>query len=348
MRDGTNRWLLMLLAAMLLAACSDDTPDTSAEVAEIRFRADVGQVMEGTRATTISSNSELQSQELRIDAYFHGTTTPYFSNALLDFQSSAWGFYQSVGGIQLQLHYYWPIEGSVETASSINVGSLDFMGYCPYSLDNTCVTLNSYGNGSLSFSCTLPMTNATPGDGETTQANLKEFLYAYQPNQTKDYDDNTPKTGSNIGKVNMTFIHPFARIKFQLAANHPNITINSITFKSLKTGGTCTFDGSASSWSDLTGSSNFVMTLTGVDAVFNSNPAASPRPIGTDYIMVPQTFAGNIEVNATWTDWGEQIAHTVSTTIPSVTWAAGTSYTYTFTIRETDLIVNTEKFTEQW
>lgn len=326
----------MLLAAMLLAACSDDTPDTSAEVAEIRFRADAGQVMEGTRATTISSNSELQSQELRIDAYFHGTTTPYFSNALLDFQSSAWGFYQSVGGTQL--HYYWPIEGSVETASSINVGSLDFIGYCPYSLDNTCVTLNSYGNGSLSFSCTLPMTNATleveetgeeeTGEGKTTQANLKEFLCAYQPNQTK---------ATNSGTVNMTFKHPFARIYFKLsAASGGSVSINSVTIAGVKNNGSCTFDGTTSSWTPSGDATDLVVTGT---------PATGDTP----YLVLPQTFDSNLTftVNATWSSWSN-VTKNVSASVDVGSWAAGTSYTYTFTLKEDALIVDTSKFTEQW
>ena len=63
--------------------------------------------------------------------------------------------------------------------------------------------------------------------------------------------------------------------------------------------------------------------------------------------MVPQVFAGEIEVNATWNDWGEPLTHTLRTTVAE-TWEAGQSYTYTFNITETDLLVNNEKFTEQW
>jgi hypothetical protein len=64
--------------------------------------------------------------------------------------------------------------------------------------------------------------------------------------------------------------------------------------------------------------------------------------------MVPQTFAGDIVVKATWTDWGENIEHTVSTKLSSADWQPGKSYIYTFTITETDLIVKTDKYTEQW
>ena len=332
----------LLLAAILLTGCAvEDSTTTTGEAAngEIRLQVSNRQTLTGaTRADVVSSNGDLQARELHIDAYFDGTTTTCINNAKLKYVSSAWSF---ADGSDNTIHYYWPIEGSVETTNDITVGSLDFVGLTPYDLTHTGVATPTYNGSSLSFTCTLPMTTATPGEGETTQANLEEFMWAYVTDQTR---------ATNSGTVNMTFQHPFARINFQLAASHPDITINSITFKNLKTGGNCTFDGSTTTWSALTPAgktANLVMTLTGDDAIFNSNPA-STRQICDPCLVVPQSFTGEITVNATWTDWGEQFAHTVSTTIPTITWAAGTSYTYTFTITETDLKVDSEKFTEQW
>ena len=101
--------------------------------------------------------------------------------------------------------------------------------------------------------------------------------------------------------------------------------------------------------------SNFVMTLTGDAATFNNNPA-SVVPIGgyaesahqsVNILMVPQAFAGAIEVNITWNNWGELKTETLSTSVPT-TWQAGYSYTYTFTIDKQALKVDIEKFTEQW
>ena len=63
--------------------------------------------------------------------------------------------------------------------------------------------------------------------------------------------------------------------------------------------------------------------------------------------MIPQTWAGEIEVEAVWNVWGESKTNTVTATVPT-TWVAGRSYTYTFNITETDLVVNTSKYTEQW
>lgn len=337
----------MLLTAMLLAiycvltACSNDEPETTtspdSEKKELIFDINSQQF---TRATVITSNTGLISQALRISAYHHGTVTAYISNAKLVYDSD-WRFDNGSG---TEVHYYWPIEGSTETTNSITVGSLDFVGYMPYEKPSYISSSPTYTAGNLSFVCAnLPMTSA----GQTS---ITEFMCAYQPNQTKDSNNGTPKTGGDIGTVPMSFKHPFAYIKFQLAASHPNITINSITLKGLKTGGTCSFNGSTSTWSSLTpeGTVDFVMTLTGDAAIFNSNASSEPlTQIGENYIMVPQGWGGEIEINADWKVWDVVENHTVGTTVPTV-WDAGHSYTYTFTITETDLKVDTSKYTEQW
>ena len=75
--------------------------------------------------------------------------------------------------------------------------------------------------------------------------------------------------------------------------------------------------------------------------------SSTPIAIGDPYMVVPQTFTGDIEVVAKWTDWGEDINHTVTATVPT-TWQPGYTYTYTFNIINGDLVVNSEKYTEQW
>jgi hypothetical protein len=222
-----------------------------------------------------------------------------------------------------------------------------------------------------SFTCTLPMTYNAATPEADQGSSLQEFVWGLTIGQNK--------TDQGASGVTMKFRHPFARLKFQLAASHPNVQINSITFKKLKTGGTCTLNNTdiadtyyytTSAWSSLTpaeGGSNLVMTLASKDNddkwitapvnTFNDNPA-SVVPIGgysggvhqyVNLLVVPQTFAGEIEVNASWNDWGDTpVEHTVSTTIPAITWQPGYSYTYTFNISTDDLTVNVTNFTEQW
>ena len=331
----------MILAAVLLAACSADdatnTPADKDKTSEIRLNAEVWRMMEGTRATFYNAGDV--SGSFMVYAYYN-TTTECYINGVVNYSNnvSSWA----------DTPQRWPQNNS----------SLDFFAYMPTNLTGTCCTFDptpydaennfdGYSAGTPRIVCTgLPMTNSE-------QDELQEFVWAMTIRQNKE------SQGEN--GVTMKFRHPFARIKFQLAANNPNIKINSITLKNsitltgLYTGGTCTFTDAAiagtyyyttSSWSSLTGSSNFVMTLSGDAATFNNNPA-SPVPIGGDLIMIPQSWDGAIDVDITWDNWGESVNETLSTTAPT-TWQPGYSYTYTFTINKSALKVDVSKFTEQW
>lgn len=326
-----------MILVCLLSGCSDDTTNSDA-ANEIRFNVDVWQVMPGTRATTFEGANPLASGSFTASAYEAGSTTPYITPTTVEWITDHWEFSDG--------KHYWPASGS-----------LDFFAYMPATkpdyISSITYEVNSDPAPRPSFVCAdLPMTyqNAYTDDTSVVHSeegqgsDLAEFVWALTTGQNK--------TTPGASGVTMNFCHPFARINFQLSASHPDITINSITFKALKSGGTCSFDGSTSTWSSLTPADktvDFKMTLKGDGAVFNDNNASVPlTQVGPTILMVPQTFAGDIEVNASWTDWGVSLAHTVSTTLSSLEWRAGYSYTYTFTISETDLKVDTSKFTEQW
>jgi hypothetical protein len=307
---------LWLLSTLLITACSNDGADGSGVTnpneqtsEEIRFNADVWKMAEATRATMYDGGT-LSSGSFTVAAYLGNSTDVYFSPTTVNWVTDKWVFSDG--------KHYWPMSGN-----------LDFFAYMPADLttdEANYISIQDYVAGSPSFTCTVPMTNAG-------QASIKEFIYALTTNQNKT---------NNAAGVNLTFKHPFARIELKLSSTQANIHINTITFKDLKKSGTCSFDGTTSSWTPTGDATNFVVTL---DADCTANDV-----LGTDYIMIPQTWSGVIEVNAIWTDWDESVAHTVSVTLPELqrTWVAGTSYTYTFTITETDLIVNTSKYTEQW
>ncbi len=344
---------------MLLAACnssdSDDSPIATSQN-EIHLTTNVTSMPSGTRATTINDDTELQGCELWIDAYHSATTNEnYLSGAKLRYDRSepaGWKFWAT----SEQTHYYWPIDGSTIAGSSTVASTLDFVGFCPYTRPGYISADPTYSHSTgISFTADMSsfMTN-------TAQASVSEFLVGLTQNQT--YATQTTNNG-----VPLNFKHPFARIRFQLAASHPDVQINVITFKNLNTGGTCTFTAETSSWASLTGTADLVMTLASKDNqgnyitapinTFNSNPA-SEVPIGgwsgsahqyDDLIVIPQEWAGEIEVNASWNDWGDTpVAHTVTASIPAVIWEAGKSYTYTFSISTDDLVVNITNFTEQW
>ena len=308
---------MTVLAAGLLAGCSADSTDEptppATHDADIRFNVDVWRVMEGTRATTFDNAAALQTEgSFTCVAYLKNTPTEYITPTAVNWNSTEWAF---SGG-----KHYWPASGS-----------LDFFAYMPATVPNYITVGPTYSaNHNVTFTCTsLPNTVAEQDN------TLKEFVYAMALDQDK--------AGTNAsaqptpGKVALTFQHPFARIKLRWANyDHSGITLNSVTLKNIKQSGS--YDKSATpQWTTSGDAVNF--TTTTLDD-YDSDPLIS-------YLVIPQLWAGEIEVSASWTDWGESLSHTVKAIVPT-NWQAGYSYTYTFTVTATDLIVDTEKFTEQW
>ena len=319
-----NKAQLLMFCSLLLAGCSSDSPnDTQGTTNEISIKAQVWQVMQGAprRAHTYDNAAALQTEaHFTCTAYNAGTLTSYISTTTVDWIAGAsrWGFNNGSD------HYYWPASGN-----------LDFFGYMPATLPSYIAAdpaLTYTAEHNVTFTCSsLPMTNAGQG------SSLQEFIYALTTGQNK--------TNAAAG-VPLTFQHPFARIKLMLAASHPDITINSITFKTIKNNGD--YNHSASpKWSTSGDATNFVLSLTGDAAVFDNNPA-SERQIGDYYIMIPQDWAGEIVVNANCLYWGEKKNYPSLTTTVPTNWQPGYSYTYTFNISPDDLKVDIEKFTEQW
>ena len=315
--------LLTLLLCMLSGCSNDDSTPREAAKDEIRLTADVWRVMEGTRATTFDNQAALQSEgSFMCTIYNANSTETYLTSTQVNWNDAEWVF--------SDVTPRWPA-----------TGALDFFVYMPLSRQPEYIEDLSYAARNPQFVCKdLPMTYNSDSPTAGQGSGLKEFLYDLVINQDKD---NPGETG-----VSLSFKHPFARIKMQLSASHPNITINSIKFKGIKNNGNFAYTSSPQ-WSTSGSSTNLEVTFTGDAAIFNNNAASAPlTQLGPNFIMIPQTWDGNVEVNATWIDWGEPYPHTVTTKLASILWEAGHSYTYTFTITETDLRVDTQKYTEQW
>lgn len=327
---------LILLAAGLLAGCSgsegeeDIAPATvsSETPKEIRVTSNVYRRPEGTRTTTYETVSDLRTEaHFTCTAYEANTLTEYVPTTTVDWDAleTRWEFN---GGAS---HYYWPLPASNGGAWP----SLDFFGYMPEaeSLPSYISAGPTYTAAhNVTFTCSsLPMTNAGQG------SSLKEFMFGMALDQSYE---------NAAEGVPLQFQHPFARIKLQLAASHPDITIHSITFQTIKNNGS--YNHSATpKWTTSGDNANFVLTLEGAAADFDDNPA-TPTQIGDYYIMIPQSWTGVIVVNADCVLWDEKKNYPSLTTTVPTDWQPGYSYTYTFHINPDDLIVNIEKFTEQW
>lgn len=204
---------------------------------------------------------------------------------------------------------YWPASGS-----------LDFFAYSPQ-------TPPAYISGSTyttartpQFTCNDLPTTLTPTDA------TKEFVWALTAGQSK--------AGQGASGVAMTFQHPFARVKFKLsAASGANVTVNRITIPYVCCDGTYTYGTGWSSQAD-----------NDQDLVISGNPATNDDAA---YLVIPNNYGSKtLTVNATWSDWGTATKD-VSANV-DFSWEAGYSYTYTLTLSKEALIVDVNKYTEQW
>lgn len=330
-----NNWHigLFMLAAGLLAGCSADTselPVANETQEEIKIHVSSTSTTDATRATIINDNTDLQGQDVRIDAYFHGTTTNFLDGAKVSYNTvySTWLFYETTW-----THYYWPIEGSVH--SEAGTGAVDFVGYVPYTTPSY-ISNQSYTAGHPSFVATLPITSGTPNTfDETNQSSLQEYMYAYTDNQTRR---------TNSGIVNLQFEHPFALVYFYLGKAKRNTTINSVTLSGLKTRGTCTFNSnsvSGTEWSSLDTEANLLITVgKHVPAQLNFNAL-----IGGPYLVIPQTLSGtdNLIVNQTYNG----IPSTPAATL-SGTWEPGKIYSYYLDLGVDENAILVRTTIEEW
>lgn len=316
-----NYFALLSALFCLLTSCSDDdsTPrDAAAQ--EIHFNADVWHVMSNTRATTFDNTAALQEV---------GSFTCYAYNYDTD------EVYEFVNGATASWNTsYWSIEGRPTWPGE---NSLDFFAYMPASMTNTHCTFDStpynsesnpdgYSVNSPRIVCTGLPVDITAGEDDT-----KELIYAYVAEKNK---------GNAGSGVELTFKRPFARVYFKKAEGLNDVTINSVKIAGIYNNGTCTFNGSTNPQT-----STWVTSGSTTDLVVTGSPATGDTP----YLVLPQTFASNLTftVNATWTDWGNPTKD-VSASVAVGSWEPGHSYTYTFSLHDEVLIVDTEKYTEQW
>ena len=312
--------LLLLITAFVLSACSSDDSDTPSSPnstdSEIRFKPSVWQVMEGTRATTYDSDAALQAGTFKCYAFVDGdaSATQYISGSTVSYANSQWSFDDG--------KKYWP-----------ETGSLNFFAYMPANLENTYCTfdptayadpgnLDGYSEDSPRIACAgLPVVITQGSD------NTKELVVAYTASQNK---------AANASGVNLTCKHPFARVCFKLSsASGTNVKINSITIPSIKRNGIFTFNGTTPVWTLSGDDTNFVLSGT---------PATNDDAF---YLVIPNNYGSKtLTVNATWSDWSN-VTKDVSASV-NFNWDAGYSYTYTLTLSKEALIVDVNKYTEQW
>lgn len=298
--------LTLLAATSLLAGCSgDDAFNGNGNVNgnnsnAITFNTNVNNFI--SKATTYDSDEALQTEgSFTCTAYNATTTTAFIEPTTVSWNSgiSKWQFAQD---------QYWP-----------GASGLDFFAYMPAEKPTYISSISYPSARSAQFVCNL----STEQPSE-----FKEFVCALATDKTQ------ANSSSGVG---MTFKHHFAKLLFKLdPESGSNVTINSVKISGIKTTGTCTFDGTTSTWTP-SGDNTYVMA-TAIDGT-------------TPYLVIPNTYTAGtvtITVNATWTSISGVTTNKTATNKNQLTWQPGYSYLFTLTLSGDVLEVNTEKWAEQW
>ena len=323
----------LLAATSLLAGCSGDDFNGGGPVSSksnsITFNTNVNGFF--SKASTYNSNDDLKTEgSFTCAAYNATTTTPY-----IDATTVVWNDTENDGANKWQfangIKHGWP-----------GVSALDFFAYMPAEKPDYITSISYSTARQPQFTCTLP----------SDQSDTKEFVCALTTDRNK--------TNSSSG-VKMKFYHPFARLRFEKnAESGSNVTINSVTLSGLATTGTCTFNGTSDTNIDGNGVCNFFYHSTnsssGIMPVWSSqsgsaNLVATEIDGTTSYLIIPNTYAAGaitITVNATWTGISNTTVNKTATNKNTLTWQPGYSYLFTLKLSGDILIVDTEKFTEQW
>ena len=305
----------LLTAISLLAGCSGDDFNGGGTVSSksnsITFNTNVSNFI--SKAATYDNQTALQTEgSFTCTAYNATTTTAFIEPTTVSWNSgiSKWQFAQD---------QYWP-----------GASGLDFFAYMTAEKPTYISSISYTTARQPQFVCTLP-----PEQPST----VKEFICALATDKTQ------ANSSSGVG---MTFKHHFAKLLFKLdPESGSNVTINSVKISGIKTTGTCTFDGTNSTWV-TSGEDSYVMA-TAIDGA-------------TPYLVIPNDYRATtltITVNATWTSisnvTGEKVAtiKDVSKEVGGDTkylkiWEPGYSYLFTLTLSGDALEVNTKKWAEQW
>ena len=288
---------------------------------EILLSPSVSYEAETISKATLYDNSNLIVEgkgNFSVTSYKAGTTDRYFLNfdRVYYFQDDqSWRFYDStVGGQGVFYQRYWPSY------------PLDFFAYMPYDNQNTGVTVLD-----KAIQCILPISY-------TEQNKAQEFVYAYAPNQSY--------TDANNGKVNLTFIHPFSAIRFELGAAHGNTNIEKIELRNIAYKGRLDVstnpaqaDLANTDWDpDDTDNKGTISIPVGktVGAV-GSNGIQLNAKLGTDLIVLPQSITEDMKiyVDFTWNnvDYKPEIKINTRQTTP---WQPGKIYTYRLNLGDSD------------
>ena len=202
--------------------------------------------------------------------------------------------------------------------------ALDFFAFMPYDLANSNVIIDFEGK---TFSCTQPLDKAG-------QDSAKEFVYAFEKNQTAQTDN---------GNVALNFRHPFAAINFMLGEAHGNTTIHSAGLKNISQGGT--FDIYLGKWTLSAQNSTLSIDVGKTVGAAGSAGIQLETLIGGPYLVMPQSTSGiKLLVSFTWNN----STTNAEVSIGEGNWQPGRIYTYKLNLGDNDEDILANVSVEPW
>lgn len=333
--------ILLIVVTGVISSCTQRTaPDSDNS---IRFNPTLPEGFRETKAY-IYQGTELPTSDenfyFHIDAYLADKdgsdgldVLPYFSSDVKYLyiyndqdQIQEWRFCNITEGGVEWVEYYYPQTGE----------SIDLFGY----VRAEYVTVKEANPPT--FSVEMPLTD--------NQSDVKEFMYAYSPGQTKD---NNP--------VQLNFIHPFAAVRFVVKQSHRNLIINKIGFKNLKNKATCSLNPAnnySMNWSfDESDNSNPMEISVGKTIPDDINFGG---PIGDTYLVLPQTFDSDenagikLFVDYTWNNNDNDNTNDNHTpeillhTLQPEGWSPGYIYTYAMNLGNSAEEISFKVTVEPW
>lgn len=246
-----------------------------------------------------------------------------------------------------QRKYYWP-----------SSTAFDFFAYAPATSGGAYVAPSIAANGVTydgfdeesnvhTLSCNLE------GFSYGDQSGLKEFIYAYETNQTYA---NQGATG-----VTLHFQHPLSAIFLRLSSAFENMMLKTVTFTSRSAGangigiyhqgtGTCSTDGTA--WEHLEGATasefkfivNKIMGQTMfIGDIFDTPFLVMPQPLvdreGLEDVVMTIKFAKGVDDGAGNISWPREKTVTLSITGVIDAWESGKAYTYSLELGKDESVI---------
>lgn len=339
-----KRYSYIVLTALILASCSEKGLRTDSENA-IRLTVDVPR----TRATLFDGNASLLDKtiggrDFRVSAYVAGgpnADKQYIADARVNYFEAADDWRFTPADSINYFDYYWPKNEK-----------LNFFAYMPKDASEAAVTgYGYYTGGKPWFTFSLPLFAYDPEKqkekpdtnvpaSSPNQETLREFIYAYTPDQDKDTQD------KNNG-VKLQFLHPFAALYFDLGKSY-RMELKSLTIIGLGFKGKYEYDSNKDLWF-LTPENNTDSLYISVQKDVPSDELNFNSNIGGPYLVMPQATENlKLKIKYRKLDGIEYISEVNMSDAKVESWEAGKKYTYTLNLGDNKEEILFKVRVEEW